>query len=82
VFVHGNPARFHTADGAGYAFLADQVLAIDAFNPMLASRLAQALARWRRYEPGRRALMRAQLERLAAAPLSKDLFEVVSKALA
>ena len=81
-FVHGNPARFHAADGAGYAFLADQVLAIDGFNPMLAARLVQALARWRRFEPGRPALMRAQLERLAAAQLSKDLYEVVSKALA
>jgi aminopeptidase N len=81
-FVHGNPARFHAADGAGYAFLADQVLAIDTFNPMLAARLVQALARWRRFEPGRQALMRTQLERLAAAHLSKDVYEVVSKALA
>jgi aminopeptidase N len=81
-FVHSNPARFHAEDGAGYAFLADQVLTIDGFNPMLAARLAQALARWRRYEPGRQALMRAQLERLAGANLSKDLYEVVSKALA
>jgi aminopeptidase N len=81
-FVHSNPARFHAADGAGYAFLADQVLAIDGFNPMLAARLAQALARWRRYEPGRQALMRAELQRLASASLSKDLYEVVSKALA
>ncbi|GAB4356579.1 MAG: aminopeptidase N [Immundisolibacter sp.] len=81
-FVHGNPARFHAADGAGYAFLADQVLAIDAFNPMLAARLVQAFARWRRFEPGRQALMRTQLERLAAAQLSKDVYEVVSKALA
>ena len=81
-FVHGNPARFHAADGAGYGFLAEQVLTIDGFNPMLAARLAQALARWRRYEPGRRALMRGELERLAAARLSKDLYEVVSKALA
>jgi len=80
--VHGNPARFHAADGAGYAFLADQVLAIDGFNPMLAARLVQAFARWRRFEPGRQALMRAQLERLSAAELSKDLYEVVSKALA
>ncbi len=82
VFVHGNPARFHAADGTGYAFLADQVLAIDGFNPMLAARLVQALARWRRFESGRQALMRGQLQRLAAAQLSKDLYEVVSKALA
>jgi aminopeptidase N len=82
-FVHGNPLRFHAPDGSGYAFAADQVQAIDGFNPMLAARLAQALARWRRFEPGRRALMRSALERLAATPqLSKDLYEVVSKALA
>ncbi|HCO43864.1 MAG TPA: aminopeptidase N, partial [Gammaproteobacteria bacterium] len=82
-FVHGNPLRFHAPDGSGYAFVADQVQAIDGFNPMLAARLAQALTRWRRYEPGRQALMREALERLAASPkLSKDLYEVVSKALA
>ncbi|MFZ5492930.1 MAG: aminopeptidase N [Pseudomonadota bacterium] len=81
-FVNSNPARFHAADGSGYAFLVDQVLTIDGFNPMLAARLAQALARWRRYEPGRQALMRAELQRLASASLSKDLYEVVSKALA
>jgi aminopeptidase N len=81
-FVNSNPARFHAADGAGYAFLSEQVLDIDGFNTMLAARLAQALARWRRYESGRQVLMRAQLQHLAAAQLSKDLYEVVSKALA
>ena len=31
-----NHVRFHAADGGGYAFLADQVIAIDAFNPQVA----------------------------------------------
>jgi aminopeptidase N len=41
------------------------------------------LGRWRRLEPNRAALMRQQLERIAAAPgLSKDTYEQVSKSLA
>ncbi|MEJ2520642.1 MAG: aminotransferase class V-fold PLP-dependent enzyme, partial [Desulfuromonadales bacterium] len=34
-FAHGNPAVFHQADGAGYAFLADRVLELDAINPQV-----------------------------------------------
>ncbi len=81
-FAFGNPLHFHAADGSGYAFLADRVIALDALNPQVAARLVQALTRWRRFEPGRRAQMRAALERIAAHhPLSRDLAEVVHKSL-
>jgi aminopeptidase N len=81
-FCAGNPVRFHSADGAGYRFLADRVLELDPQNPQIASRLLQSLARWRRYDPGRRDLMRGALERVLAAPeLSKDSYEVASKCL-
>jgi aminopeptidase N len=44
--------------------------------------MLQALARWRRYDPARQALMRAQLERIVAVEeLSKDVYEVASKTL-
>jgi len=77
-----NFKRFHAADGSGYAFLADRVAALDAANPQVAARMARPLVRWRRYDSGRQALMRAQLERLAAlASLSRDVGEVVGKAL-
>jgi len=59
-----NPYHFHRADGAGYALIADYCLELDRLNPQMAARLAQALARWRRFEPGRRRLMRAQLARI------------------
>ncbi|MFH1044429.1 MAG: aminopeptidase N, partial [Pseudomonadota bacterium] len=49
-----NQVRFHAADGGGYAFLADQVIAIDAFNPQVAARLARAFDRWRKFDAGRR----------------------------
>ncbi|MCW9059113.1 MAG: aminopeptidase N [Gammaproteobacteria bacterium] len=81
-FCAGNPARFHAADGSGYAFLADQVLALDEINPQMAARMVASLSRWRQYEPGRRALMQAQLERIQRAPqLSRDVYEIVNKSL-
>ncbi|MBV8648079.1 aminopeptidase N [Paludibacterium sp.] len=76
-----NMQHFHAADGSGYRFMADQVLAIDALNPSVASRLVGAFNRWKKVEPKRQALMKAELERLAAAKLSKDVFEIVSKNL-
>ncbi len=81
-FCHSNPARFHDPSGAGYAFLADYVLQLDGINPQIAARLASGLSRWRRYEPGRRQLMREQLVRIAAAPsLSPDVYEVATRSL-
>ena len=61
---------------------ADQVLVLDGRNPQVASRLAQSFGRWRRYEPARQELMRAQLERILARPkLSRDLYEIASKSV-
>ena len=82
-FCHANQRRFHDASGEGYVFLSSYVLAIDAFNPQTAARLLGAASHWRRLDPARRALLRAELEHVRAAPkLSKDCYEVVSKFLA
>ena len=82
VFCHGNPLRFHQADGSGYVFLREQVLNLDRQNPQVASRMLGALNRWRKYDPQRQALMRAQLQAIAAQQtLSKDVYEVATKAL-
>jgi aminopeptidase N len=81
-FTSANPYRFHDASGAGYRFLADQILALDALNPMTAARLIEPLGGWRRYTPRLGALMRAELQRIAAHPgLSKNVLELASKAL-
>ncbi len=78
----GNTVRFHRLDGAGYAFLADQVLRLDASNPQVAARMVRSLIRWRRFNPIRQELMRAQLERILQRPgLSRDVGEIVTKAL-
>jgi aminopeptidase N len=81
-FANFNPARFHDPSGAGYRFLADQILAVDGFNPMTAARLVDPLGGWRRYKPEYGHLMKAELERIRAAPgLSKNVLELVTRAL-
>lgn len=82
-FANQNLVNFHRADGAGYRFLADHVITLNALNPQIASRQLAPLTRWRKYDAARQALMRAELERiLASGELSSDVFEVVSKSLA
>jgi aminopeptidase N len=78
-----NHWAFHSADGRGYAFLADMIIAADKLNPQVAARLVPPFGRWKRFEPKRSAMMREQLERIVATPgLSKDVFEQASKSLA
>lgn len=81
-FCAQNPVNFHRQDGAGYAFLADQVIALDSSNPQIASRLLQPLSKWRKYPEAAQQLMIAELRRILAEPaLSRDVYEVVSKSL-
>ena len=81
-FASGNLPGFHRADGAGYRLVMDQVIALDRANPQVAARLATAFGRFRRYDPARQALMRAELERLAATPgLSKDCADIAARSL-
>jgi aminopeptidase N len=81
-FCWANPAEFHLTDGSGYAFWVEQVLALDALNPKVASQLARSLERWPKFTPERAAAMRAALAEVAARQgLSSDVREVVGKAL-
>ena len=78
----GNPQAFHAESGEGYRIIADLILALDPINPQTAARFVPALGRWRRIEPKRAALMKAELERVAAAEnLSRDTFEQVTRSL-
>ncbi|MEO5624544.1 MAG: aminopeptidase N [Dokdonella sp.] len=81
-FAHSNPRAFHRADGAGYRFVADAVMKLDAITPQVAARLATAFGAWRSYEPLRRAMMHHELERLAARHgNSPDLTDIVARSL-
>lgn len=81
VFCGFNLVNFHQTDGAGYAFLAEQILLLDKQNPQVAARMLTPLSKWRRYDKQRQKLMKEQLQKIATADLSKDVYEVVSRAL-
>jgi aminopeptidase N len=82
-FCMANPVQFHVPDGSGYAFWAEQVIALDSLNPQVASRLARAMDRWRRYAPALQAHMQKALKQVnGLKKLSNDVREVVGKALA
>ncbi|MCG3202922.1 MAG: Aminopeptidase N [Gammaproteobacteria bacterium] len=82
-FTGANHVRFHARDGRGYAFAADQIIALDRINPQVAARIARCFDRWKRFDGARQGSARAQLERIRAVPgLSRDVGEVVARALA
>ncbi|MFN3547603.1 MAG: aminopeptidase N C-terminal domain-containing protein, partial [Mesorhizobium sp.] len=82
-FSTANQTGFHRPDGEGYRFFADTVLEVERKNPQVAARLATALRSWRSLEPGRKALAREVLLRIASADgLSPDLRDIVDRTLA
>ena len=82
-FALANQREFNRADGAGYDFVVDTVLALDRKNPQLAAKLLAALKSWRVLEPGRRAMAEKALQQVAAAPSrSPDVADIVQRALA
>ena len=82
-FAQGNPVRFHAADGAGYALVAEQIVTLDALNPQVAARLARSFDRWRKFDAGRQVHAKTALTRISEhVGLSKDVTEVVTRALA
>ena len=77
-----SPQSFHHISGEGYRLIGDLILALDPINAQTAARFVAPLGRWRRMEPVRSALMKAQLERVAASgDLSRDTFEQVTRSL-
>lgn len=81
-FAMRNPVGFHADEGAGYRFLADSIIRLNALNPQIAARLCTPFTYWRRYTPSIQAAMQAELQRIMAVEtLSKDVYEVVSKSL-
>ena len=82
-FAQGNPTQFNRADGAGYDFVADTILALDPKNSQLAARLATAFRTWRTLEDGRQNKAQAALRRIkATSGLSRDLSDIIERATA
>ena len=81
-FAFGNPTGFNRADGEGYRFLAEQILAIDPRNPQLAARILTSMRSWRSLEPQRADHARAALMTIERTEtLSTDVCDIVERML-
>jgi len=79
-FCLNNLQGVHSPEG--YAFWAEQVLALDQINPEIAARLARAFDNWARFGEPQRAALRKALEHIQQQPkLSPNVSEIISKAL-
>jgi aminopeptidase N len=82
-FAQVNHTQFNRADGLGFDFVADFVLALDPKNPQVAARLMGAFRSWRALEAKRRGRAESTLRRIAATPsLSRDVQDIVARTLA
>ena len=82
-FATQNLSGFHAANGEGYTFFADQILALDKVNPQIAARLLTLMNNWRMFGRAQRVHAKAQLERIATQnSLSVDTQEIVDRSLA
>lgn len=81
-FAGANMRQFHRKDGAGYRLLAEQIKALYAVNPQTAARLTGAFNSWRKLDDERQKLIKQELESILSVPdLSRDVYEIASKAL-
>ncbi|CAG36893.1 aminopeptidase N [Desulfotalea psychrophila] len=81
-FANNNHLCFHDVSGAGYAFLADNIIALHRANPQIAARLSSAFTGWRKYDETHQLRAKEEMQRvLATENLSTDVHEVVSKLL-
>lgn len=82
VFCSMNHHRFHEENGAGYRFLAQQILAIDKKNPQIAARLVSPFISYVKYSQKLKAQMHEQLRFiLMQKGISADVYEIVNKSL-
>ncbi|HEX9207568.1 MAG TPA: aminopeptidase N [Steroidobacteraceae bacterium] len=81
-FCRRNYLQFHEPGGSGYRLFASVALVVDKIKPEGVHWLMPQAMQWRRYDPGRRSLLRAELERMAATPgISRGLHELLANAL-
>lgn len=81
-FFRQNRAGFHERSGAGYRLWGEIILATDRLRPQGTKWLMPQMMNWRRFDPGRREMMKSQLEFVAAQTgISPTLAENVRQAL-
>ena len=81
-FAENNLIGFHDAKGKGYKFLADQIIAIDKFNPMLAAMIAAPFTQGYKLDKKQKLLLAKELKRInGSRDISSNVYEITSKTL-
>lgn len=81
-FAMNNPVSFHADNGAGYAFLKNAVIELNAINPQIGARLLTPMREWRRYTTDRQEMMKNALaEILEIKDIAPDIYEIASKSI-
>jgi len=79
-FAQGNQTQFNRADGAGYGFLAEQIIDIDKRNPQVAARILTSMRSWRSLEDVRAGHARYALLTIdQSGPLSTDVRDLIDR---
>ena len=81
-FSNSNQIQFHAKSGAGYEFLAEQIIELNTINPQIAARLLVPLSRWRHLDKERQLLVKTCLKNiLNTKEISRNVFEITSTML-
>jgi aminopeptidase N len=79
-YAMANPTGFNRADGAGYRFLAEQIIDIDKRNPQVAARILTSMRSWRSLEQMRAGHARFALLQIdQSGPLSTDVRDLIDR---
>ncbi|MBX9456222.1 MAG: aminopeptidase N [Rhizobium sp.] len=79
-YAMANPTGFNRADGAGYRFLAEQIIDIDKRNPQVAARILTSMRSWRSLEEIRAGHARFALLMIdQSGPLSTDVRDLIDR---
>ncbi|MFC3051212.1 aminopeptidase N [Kordiimonas pumila] len=77
-----NQAAFHISGGAGYRFLAEMIVKVDAYNPQTAAKLVAPLGRWQRLNAVAMRQMQESLKWILNKPnISDDVRELCLKSI-
>ena len=80
-FQKNNIELFHSKDGSGYDFIANQIKKIDRINPQVSARLILPLTQFSNFNLERKILIKKRLNKMMDLKLSKYLYEILEKAI-
>ncbi|MEI8346089.1 MAG: aminopeptidase N [Pseudomonadota bacterium] len=76
-----NHIHFHCPSGRGYQLIAQKIIEVDNYNPMMAAALAKTFRDYPRLPKENKKKAKEQLERIKKAKPSKNTYEIVVKTI-